>query len=63
MRFKEMVLVGILMLGFSSEALAQDTIKPVMKSKKVSVSKISKAADDLKESLNSNDELGIAKNY
>lgn len=63
MRLKEMVLAGILMLGFSSEALAQDTIKPVMKSKKVSVSKISKAADDLKESLNSNDELGIAKNY
>lgn len=63
MRLKEMVLAGILMLGFSSEALAQDTIKPVMKSKKASVSKISKAADDLKESLNSNDELGIAKNY
>lgn len=63
MRLKEMVLAGILLLGFSSEALAQDTIKPVMKSKKVSVSKISKAADDLKESLNSNDELGIAKNY
>ena len=63
MRLKEMVLAGILMLGFSSEALAQDTIKPIMKSKKVSVSKISKAAEDLKESLNSNDELGIAKNY
>lgn len=63
MRLKEMVLAGILMLGFSSEALAQDTIKPVMKSKKVSVSKISKAAEDLKESLNSNDELSIAKNY
>lgn len=63
MRLKTMVLAGILLLGFSSEALAQDTIKPVMKSKKASVSKISKAADDLKESLNSNDELGIAKNY
>lgn len=63
MRLKEMVLAVILMLGFSSEALAQDTIKPVMKSKKTSVSKISKAAEDLKEALDSDDELGIARNY
>jgi len=63
MRLKEMVLAGILLLGFSMGVLAQDTIKPVLKSKKASVSKISKAADDLKESFDANDELGIAKNY
>lgn len=63
MRLKEMVLAGILLLGFLTEVSAQDTIKPVSKSKKASVSKISKAADDLKESLDSNDELEIAKNY
>lgn len=63
MRLKEMVLAGILLLGFGMEASAQDTIKPVLKSKKASVSKISKAADDLKESFDANDELGIAKNY
>ncbi|ESU29027.1 putative regulator of cell autolysis [Flavobacterium limnosediminis JC2902] len=63
MRLKGMVLGWILMLAFGMEASAQDTIKPVSKSKKASVSKISKAADDLKESLDANDELKIAKNY
>jgi len=63
MRLKEMVLGVILLLGFGMEASAQDTIRSVSKSKKASVSKISKAADDLKESLDVNDELKIAKNY
>ncbi|ESU28157.1 putative regulator of cell autolysis [Flavobacterium saliperosum S13] len=63
MRLKAMVFGGILLLGFGMEASAQDTIKPISKSKKASVSKISKAADDLKESFDANDELGIAKNY
>lgn len=63
MRLKTMVLAGILLLAFAMEASAQDTIKPVSKNKKASVSKISKAADDLKESLDANDELKIAKNY
>lgn len=53
----------ILMLGFQSEILAQDTIVPQAKSKKAASVKISKAAADLTESLDSNDELKIAKNY
>lgn len=52
-----------LMLGFQYEMLAQDTIVPQARSKKASSAKISKAAADLKESLDSNDELKIAKNY
>ncbi len=53
----------IFLLGFQCEMLAQDTIVPQSKSKKASSVKISKAADDLKESLDSNNELKIAKNY
>jgi two-component system, sensor histidine kinase YesM len=47
-------------LGFPPEALAQDTISK-MKSKKLS--KMSKAAEELKVSLSENDELKIAKGY
>jgi hypothetical protein len=41
----------ILMLGFQCDMLAQDTIVSQAKSKKASSVKISKAASDLKESL------------
>jgi two-component system, sensor histidine kinase YesM len=47
-------------LGFPNEAFAQDTIRKV-KSKKVS--KMSKAAEELKASLSENDELKIAMSY
>lgn len=54
----------VFVLGFQSEMLAQqDSIVPQPRSKKASSAKISKAAADLKESLDSNDELKIAKNY
>jgi hypothetical protein len=53
----------ILTLGFHYKILAQDSIVPQAKSKKASSVKISKAASDLKESLDSNDELKIARNY
>lgn len=59
MSLKWMILSYFLLLNFSFEASAQDTL---VKSKK-GISKISKAADELKESLDSNDELKIAKNY
>lgn len=49
-----------LMLLSSGEAVAQDTI---VKSKKAAGAKMSKAADDLKKSLDENDEAKIAKNY
>ncbi|MEW5677490.1 histidine kinase [Flavobacterium enshiense] len=54
-----------LLLNFSFEAFAQqDTVQPsVTKSKKAASYKISKAADDLKESLDANNEVQIAKNY
>jgi lipopolysaccharide biosynthesis regulator YciM/anti-sigma regulatory factor (Ser/Thr protein kinase) len=48
------------MVLFPSEAMAQDTI---VKSKKVAKAKMVKAADDLKQSLDENDEAQIAKNY
>ena len=54
----------VFVLVFQSEMLAQqDSIVPQLRSKKASSAKISKAAADLKESLDSNDELKIAKNY
>ena len=53
----------ILMLGFQVKLLAQDSIVPQAKSKKANSVKISKVAADLKESLDANDELKIAKNY
>lgn len=62
-RVNWMFWIVILMLGFQCEMLAQDTIVPQAKNKKASSVKISKAASDLKESLDSNDELKIAKNY
>ncbi|UOK42973.1 MULTISPECIES: tetratricopeptide repeat-containing sensor histidine kinase [Flavobacterium] len=53
-----------LLLNLAFEASAQDTIQPsAVKSKKAASHKISKAADDLKESLDANDEVEIAKNY
>jgi two-component system, sensor histidine kinase YesM len=59
MSLKWMILSCFLFLNFSFEASAQDTL---LKAKK-GISKISKAADELKESLDSNDEFKIAKNY
>ena len=59
MSLKCMILSCFLLLNFSFEASAQDTL---IRAKK-NISKISKAADELKESLDSNDELKIAKNY
>ncbi|SHI36579.1 Histidine kinase [Flavobacterium terrae] len=54
----------VFVLGFQFEMVAQqDSIVPKYKSKKAYPVKISKAADDLKESLDSNNELKIAKNY
>lgn len=53
-----------LLLNFGFEVSAQDTIQSsATKSKKAATYKISKAADDLKESLDANDEVQIAKNY
>ncbi|HSD13783.1 MAG TPA: histidine kinase [Flavobacterium sp.] len=53
-----------LLLNFTYEASAQDTIQPpAAKTKKAASYKISRAADDLKESLDANDEVNIAKNY
>ncbi|ESU23732.1 putative regulator of cell autolysis [Flavobacterium enshiense DK69] len=53
-----------LLLNLTFEASAQDTIQPsAVKSKKAASYKISRAADDLKESLDANDEVEIAKNY
>lgn len=49
-----------LMVLFPTEAMAQDTI---VKSKKAAKAKIFKTADDLKQSLDDNDEGQIAKNY
>jgi tetratricopeptide (TPR) repeat protein/anti-sigma regulatory factor (Ser/Thr protein kinase) len=63
MQLKWKVLSWILLLGFTTGVWAQDTIQPIPKSKKAVSSKISKAADDLKESLDANDEFKIAKNY
>ena len=64
MQLKGMVLCGLLLLGFGIEASAQDTILPAAEGKKKAASyKISRAADDLKESLDANDEVNIAKNY
>ena len=53
------VLISMLLL-LPSEALAQDSIR---KSKAKKVSKMSKAADELKVSLSENDELKIAAGY
>ncbi|WP_442787156.1 tetratricopeptide repeat-containing sensor histidine kinase [Flavobacterium suncheonense] len=53
-----------LSLNLTFEASAQDSIQPsATRSKKAASYKISKAADDLKESLDANDEVQIAKNY
>lgn len=53
-----------LSLNLTFEASAQDSIQPsTTRSKKAASYKISKAADDLKESLDANDEVQIAKNY
>jgi len=59
-------LIGLffLLLNGPFEASAQDTVQPApVRSKKAATYKISKAADDLKESLDANDEVQIAKNY
>ncbi|MCG2612207.1 histidine kinase [Flavobacterium sp. SM15] len=51
-------------LNLGLEVSAQDSIQPAAtKSKKAASYKISRAADDLKESLDANDEVQIAKNY
>lgn len=64
MRVSWMFWTVVFVLGFQFEMLAQqDTIVTQSKSKKAASVKISKAADDLKESLDSNNELKIAKNY
>ncbi|MGX7668829.1 tetratricopeptide repeat-containing sensor histidine kinase [Flavobacterium pedocola] len=66
-RIKAIFTLLFLLLNFSFEASAQqDTILPsanAVRSKKAAPSKISKAADDLKVSLDANDEVKIAKNY
>ncbi|MES2812196.1 MAG: histidine kinase [Bacteroidota bacterium] len=62
-RVKWVFWIVVFLLGFQYEILAQDTIVPQSKSKKAVPVKISKAAEDLKVSLDSNDELKIAKNY
>lgn len=64
MRLNWLFWTVVFVLGFQFEMLAQqDSIVPKYKSKKAYPVKISKAADDLKESLDSNNELKIAKNY
>lgn len=64
MRLNWMFWTVVFVLGFQFEMVAQqDSIVPKYKSKKAYPVKISKAADDLKESLDSNNELKIAKNY
>lgn len=64
MRLNWMFWTVVFVLGFQFEIVAQqDSIVPKYKSKKAYPVKISKAADDLKESLDSNNELKIAKNY
>lgn len=64
MRLNWIILLMFCLLFVSYDVSAQDTIAPSSyKSKKAASSKINKAADDLKQSLNSNDEKKIAKNY
>ena len=59
-----LIALFFLLLNGSFEASAQDTVQPApVRSKKAATYKISKAADDLKESLDANDEVQIAKNY
>lgn len=61
---KAYITLIFVVLNFGFEAVAQDTIQPApSKNKKKMQSKISKAANDLKESLDANDEVQIAKNY
>lgn len=59
-----LIALFFLLLNGPFEASAQDTVQPApVRSKKAATYKISKAADDLKESLDANDEVQIAKNY
>jgi two-component system, sensor histidine kinase YesM len=63
MRLNWIIVYVFCLLFVGYDVSAQDTIAPVFKNKKSASSKISKAADDLKESLDSNDESKIARNY
>ncbi|TGD57559.1 tetratricopeptide repeat-containing sensor histidine kinase [Flavobacterium humi] len=61
MRLVSILFSGFLgMMLFSGGAMAQDTL---IKSKKASSSKMVRAADDLKKSLDVDDDAKIAKNY
>ena len=59
------IIVNVFCLLFISYDVSaqQDTIAPVYKSKKAASTKISKAAEDLKVSLDSEDESKIARSY